>query len=74
MSLSQIPERSFTELVMKLYELGISCMEAKPVWKCKGEAQMPKLPDLEFNVAQHQSNETAVLKMPLNAYIKQIEK
>ena len=74
LSHSKVPEKSFTELMKRLYELGFSCIEAKPIWQCKGEVQMPKLPDIDFNVVQHHTGETTVLKMPHSAYIKQLEK
>lgn len=74
LSHSQVPEKTFTQLMKKLSGYGFDCVEGKPIWKCQGEAKMPKLPDIEFHVVQHHTGATTVLKMPHGAYIKQLEK
>ena len=65
-----VPEKTFVELVKHLHEYGLNCGESKPVWTCKGPADAPVVPDIEFNMVKNQQGETATIRMPHHAYIK----
>ena len=74
MSLAMAPEQSFVELIKRLHEHGFECQEARPVWQCKGDPNAQDVPDIEFNVLKNPKGETAIVRMPHQAYIKRSSK